>query len=102
MGLTNAVATIPGIIGPYIAKAIAHKVSNYKGACPNSLWKNHHYDVGGGGGGGGGREGILVHDNVNFSTRTLDKAPKLDNDYVSLSLSPYTFSYTHIYTPLSP
>ena len=27
MGLTNAVATIPGIIAPYIAKAIAHKVS---------------------------------------------------------------------------
>ena len=26
MGLTNAVATIPGIIGPYVAKAIAHKV----------------------------------------------------------------------------
>ena len=28
MGLTNAVATIPGIIGPYVAKAIAHKVCN--------------------------------------------------------------------------
>ena len=28
LGLTNAVATVPGIIGPYIAKAIAHKVCN--------------------------------------------------------------------------
>ena len=27
MGITNSVATIPGIIGPLIAKTIAHKVS---------------------------------------------------------------------------
>ena len=26
MGLTNGVATIPGIVGPYVAKAIAVKV----------------------------------------------------------------------------
>ena len=28
MGLTNAAATVTGIIGPYVAKAIAHKVCN--------------------------------------------------------------------------
>ena len=27
MGITNGVATIPGIIGPVVAKTIAHKVS---------------------------------------------------------------------------
>ena len=27
MGLTNGVATIPGIVGPYVAKAIALKVA---------------------------------------------------------------------------
>ena len=26
MGITNGASTIPGIIGPYIAKSIAHKV----------------------------------------------------------------------------
>lgn len=28
MGLTNTIATITGIIGPYIAKAIAHEVND--------------------------------------------------------------------------
>ena len=31
MGLTNAAATIPGIVGPYIAKAIAHEVNSGSG-----------------------------------------------------------------------
>ena len=33
MGLTNGVGTIPGIVGPYIAMAIAHKVCNLLQYC---------------------------------------------------------------------
>ena len=41
----------------------------------------------------GEREGVLVHNDVNFSTWALEKAPRLDNYYVSLSLSLHFFIY---------
>lgn len=36
MGITNAVATIPGIVGPYVAKAIAHQVTSLPSSFPSS------------------------------------------------------------------
>ena len=40
MGLSNTVATIPGIVGPYVAKAIAHKVCVHQ--CDLSAYTHTH------------------------------------------------------------